>query len=138
MSDSEYALDIRQYYIFDNGKISLSVRDSDQPFGACTMRVKGATSNITREEVEILIDAEDLASLLKVNPDYTVVDKTRYHIPDGELMWEVDVFHGANEGLKVAEVELPSEDFVFLKPDWLGEEVSENPIYFNSNLSKNT
>lgn len=56
-------------------------------------------------------------------------------IPAGNgLTWEIDEFHGVNEGLIVAEIEVPSEDTSFEKPDWLGEEVSSDPRYFNSNL----
>ena len=62
-------------------------------------------------------------------------EKTRYKIPAGNgLTWEIDEFHGVNEGLIVAEIEVPSEDTSFEKPDWLGEEVSSDPRYFNSNL----
>lgn len=53
------------------------------------------------------------------------------------FVWEIDEFFGANEGLIVAEIEIPSEDAAFPKPDWIGEEVSGDPRYFNSNLVRN-
>ena len=68
-----------------------------------------------------------------------MIDKTRWLVPagDGEHTWEVDEFHGDNEGLVVAEIELRSEDDEFEKPSWLGEEVTGDRRYYNSMLSKN-
>ena len=63
-----------------------------------------------------------------------LIEKTRYLIPQGELCWEVDVFEGDNAGLTVAEIELPSEDTSFARPEWLGEEVSGDLRYYNSSL----
>ena len=64
-----------------------------------------------------------------------IIEKTRYKIPAGnDLTWEIDEFHGVNEGLVVAEIEIPSEDTAFVKPEWIGEDVSSDPRYFNSNL----
>ena len=60
--------------------------------------------------------------------------KTRYLIPSGRHLFEVDVFHEKNEGLVIAEIELTSENEPFSKPDWLGEEVTGNPKYYNANL----
>lgn len=64
----------------------------------------------------------------------TVIDKTRNLVPAGKHTFEVDVFHGDNEGLVVAEIELGSEDEEFIHPSWLGEEVSYDKRYFNSQL----
>ena len=63
-----------------------------------------------------------------------IIEKTRYKIPAGEFVWEIDEFHGVNEGLIVAEIELKSEDQAFEKPAWIGEEVSGDPRYYNSML----
>jgi len=60
--------------------------------------------------------------------------KTRYIVPAGKHNFEVDVFHGRHEGLIIAEIELEAEAEEFLKPDWLGEEVTGRPEYYNSNL----
>ncbi len=54
----------------------------------------------------------------------------------GGLVWEIDEFFGENRGLIIAELELESEDQIFTKPDWVGEEVTGDPRYFNSNLIK--
>ena len=66
-----------------------------------------------------------------------IIDKTRYLVPVGNHTYEVDEFYGDNEGLTVAELELSSEDEAFEKPQWLGEEVTGDPKYFNSMLIKN-
>ena len=75
-----------------------------------------------------------------------IVDCTRlefeyeipYVIPAGNgLKWEIDEFLGVNQGLVVAEIELPSEETGFTKPAWLGKEVSQDPRFFNSNLVSN-
>jgi adenylate cyclase len=62
------------------------------------------------------------------------IDKTRYLVPFGDHLFEVDEFHGKNEGLTIAEIELSEEDEFFEKPLWLGTEVTGNPEYYNSNL----
>lgn len=64
------------------------------------------------------------------------IDKVRYPVRHGRHVWEVDVFEGSNAGLIVAEIELDDEDETFEKPDWLGEEVSDDPRYYNMNLAK--
>jgi CYTH domain-containing protein len=64
------------------------------------------------------------------------IDKVRHLIPVGRHTWEVDVFHGDNEGLVVAEIELSSEEETFEWPDWLGEEVTGDPKYYNAMLAK--
>jgi adenylate cyclase len=62
------------------------------------------------------------------------IGKSRYCIPHQSHVWEVDFFHGDNSGLVVAEIELSYADELFTKPDWIGEEVSDDPRYYNSNL----
>lgn len=67
-----------------------------------------------------------------------IIEKLRYVIPtDNGLKWEIDEFLGVNQGLVVAEIELPSVDAGFPKPEWLGKEVSLDPRFFNSNLVSN-
>lgn len=79
-----------------------------------------------------LVDAERLLELCEPG----AIDKVRYLVPRGSHTWEVDVFHGANEGLILAEIELSSEDEPFEKPAWLGKEVSGDRRYYNSMLTK--
>ncbi|HRK39279.1 MAG TPA: CYTH domain-containing protein [Burkholderiaceae bacterium] len=97
------------------------------------LTIKGATSGATRAEFEYAIPVADAAALLQLC-DGPFIDKTRYTQTVGNTVWEVDEFHGDNIGLVVAEVELASEEQPFDRPDWLGEEVTHDPRYFNSAL----
>ncbi len=99
------------------------------------LTIKGRSHGISRSEFEYPIPATDAEQLLAMC-GASRIDKTRYRIPHGGHLWEVDVFSGANEGLVVAEIELASEEEVFARPDWLGEEVSHDSRYFNSQLSR--
>lgn len=99
------------------------------------LTIKGRSHGISRSEFEYPIPATDAEQLLAMC-GASRIDKTRYRIPHGRHLWEVDVFSGANEGLVVAEIELASEEEVFARPDWLGEEVSHDSRYFNSQLSR--
>lgn len=98
--------------------------------------VKGITTGATRLEFEYDIPFNDANELLELC-EQPIIEKTRYKIPYAGLIWEVDEFHGVNEGLIVAECELESEDQAIDKPDWVGEEVTGDPRYFNSNLIAN-
>ncbi len=98
------------------------------------LTIKGTTSGITRSEFEYEIPMPDAAEMLELCGD-GVVEKVRYLIEYGGMVWELDVFSGANEGLVMAEVELESEDQEFDLPDWAGKEVSEDPHYYNACLA---
>ena len=98
------------------------------------MTVKGPTVGVTRLEFEYPIPFEDCVTMLEHLAEQPIIEKTRYKIPMGEFVWEIDEFHGVNEGLIVAEIELKSEDQAFEKPTWIGEEVSGDPRYYNSML----
>jgi CYTH domain-containing protein len=100
--------------------------------------VKGPAQGLTRIEWEKEIPAGEAQLLLSLC-EPGIIDKTRYLVPasDGRHVWEVDEFHGDNEGLLVAEIELASEDDVFERPAWLGEEVTGDRRYYNSSLTKN-
>jgi CYTH domain-containing protein len=63
-----------------------------------------------------------------------IIEKKRYKVDFKGFVWEVDEFFGVNQGLIIAELELESEDQVFTKPEWIGEEVTGDPKYFNANL----
>lgn len=101
------------------------------------LTVKGPTRGVTRTEFEYEIPYEDCLAMLEELAEKPIIEKKRYRIPAGSYVWEVDEFFGVNEGLILAEIELPSEDAVFEKPDWIGEEVSGDPRYFNSSLVAN-
>lgn len=99
------------------------------------LTIKGPTRGISRSEFEYPIPAEDARSLLELCLP-TVIDKTRHRVPHAGHLWEVDVFHGENEGLVIAEVELADESITPDLPPWVGEEVSHDRRYSNSNLSR--
>lgn len=79
-----------------------------------------------------LHDAEELLELCLPG----IIDKIRYRIPYKGYTWEVDVFHGENEGLTIAEIELESETAVFELPEWIGDEVTGDSKYYNAMLSE--
>ena len=100
------------------------------------LTIKGKTHGASRSEFEYPIPTADAHAMLDEMCPGGVIDKTRYRIKVGEHVWEVDEFHGDNQGLVVAEVELDSEDQPFERPPWLGEEVTRDPRYYNSALSR--
>ena len=104
---------------------------------AAKLTIKGPTDGITRSEFEYAIPVEDAALLLDKLCEQPLIDKHRHKEVHFGRTWEIDVFHGDNEGLVVAEVELASEDERPELPAWAGEDVSSDPRYFNSNLLKN-
>ncbi|MGM9513069.1 CYTH domain-containing protein [Roseateles sp. DB2] len=104
--------------------------DGEQGF----LTIKGRSVGATRSEFEYAIPLADAQALLAL-ADGPAVEKRRHRLPMGDLVWEIDEFLGANAPLVVAEIELPREDHPFERPDWLGEEVTQDARYFNSALS---
>ena len=105
--------------------------------GFLTIKGIGNESGASRYEFEKEISVADAKDLMKIC-EPGVIDKTRYIVQaNNGLFFEVDEFYGENEGLTIAELELPSEDAAFEKPGWLGEEVTGDVRYFNSMLMKN-
>lgn len=98
------------------------------------LTIKGAASGLTRAEFEYPIPLEDARSLLDMCLP-SVIDKTRHRVLFSDHLWEIDVFHGANEGLILAEVELDEESTKPPLPPWVGEEVSSDSRYYNSSLA---
>jgi len=99
--------------------------------------VKGRSTEdgTSRFEWEKSIDAQEAKALLKLcEPGY--IEKNRFEVVVGDFLFEVDEFLGANNGLIIAEIELPQVDTPFEKPDWLGKEVTGDIRYYNSQLSK--
>jgi len=124
----------RQGYLTTNPDCTVRVRIAgDQGY----LTIKGATTGISRAEYEYGIPLEDAAQLLDTLCQPPLIEKTRYRIPAAKgLVWEVDEFAGENQGLIIAEIELPNAEQSVELPDWIGPEVSNDPRYFNSNLSK--
>ena len=104
--------------------------------GFITIKGIGNETGASRYEWEKEIPVDDVRELLKIC-EPGVIDKTRYLVKNGEYTFEVDEFYGDNDGLTVAEIELPSEDAAFNKPAWLGEEVTGDVRFYNSMLMKN-
>lgn len=97
------------------------------------LTVKGKNDGAIRQEFEYEISGDDAKSMLGmcVPP---ILEKTRYIVPFEGHTWEVDEFHGRREGLVTAEIELASEDEDYSMPGFVGDDVTGNPAYFNSNL----
>jgi adenylate cyclase len=104
--------------------------------GFITIKGIGNTSGASRYEWEKEIPTDEVEELLKIC-EPGVIDKTRYLVKVGNHTFEVDEFYGENEGLTIAEIELSSESEAFVKPNWLGDEVTGDTKYYNSMLMKN-
>ncbi|WP_026765734.1 CYTH domain-containing protein [Selenomonas ruminantium] len=100
------------------------------------LTIKGKNQGISRAEFEYEIPLADAEELLKL-AEQPILSKVRYLEQHGNRLWEIDVFAGENQGLVVAEVELPDEGADFSRPVWLGQEVSGDVRYYNANLIKN-
>lgn len=98
------------------------------------LTIKGITVGARRDEYEYEIPREDASRLLDTLCKRPLIEKVRHTLAVGEHTWEVDVFEGDNAGLVVAEVELGTEDEAFERPPWLGDEVTDDPRYFNASL----
>jgi adenylate cyclase len=100
------------------------------------LTIKGMTNKtgMSRFEWEKEIPVDEAKSLLFLC-EKGVIDKTRYEVKINQHVYEVDAFHGENNGLIIAEIELDSETEAFEKPNWLGQEVTNDKRYYNSNLS---
>ena len=113
------------------GTVRIRITD-DRAF--LTIKGKPAEGHFARFEWEKKIDVKEAEELMKLCQG-TIIDKTRWIIPsDQDLKWEVDEFHGKHEGLVIAEIELTSEEQSFHKPDFIGDEVTDDPRYYNSQL----
>ena len=125
---------IRQGYIAHDMGRSVRVRILDDR-GILTVKGPfiGVGSRPEWEKEISLQEAEDLFLLCKPGS----IDKTRWIVPAGERFFEVDEFHGENEGLVMAEIELKSQDEAVGRPSWLGEEVTGDPRYYNGYLARN-
>ena len=110
--------------------VRIRIRD-----GKGYLTIKGASnaSGTSRYEWEREIPLNEAEELMKIC-EPGVIDKTRYLVRSGKHVFEIDEFYGENEGLVVAEVELASEDEAFEKPGFIGQEVTGDIRYYNSQL----
>ncbi len=121
----------RQGYLSDSKSVSVRVRIAgDQG----SLNIKSVTLGVSRAEYEYPIPLADAAELLDRFCARPLIEKTRYLVPYGDHVWEVDVFAGVNAGLVVAEIELSRADEPFQKPPWIGAEVSADSRYYNVSL----
>lgn len=133
LSDIDSKLHIVQGYLATNEFSSTRIRIQDDK---ANINIKSATLGITRTEFEYAIPLDDALLMLNDLCIKPVIEKTRYTVRQQHHTWEIDVFSGDNEGLIVAEIELSSPDEAFVKPSWLGEEVSNDVRYYNVCLAK--
>ncbi len=136
-NEATQATEIKQGYLCGGSGVTVRARLRGDK-GYITIKGKRQAGGISRFEWEKEITAEEAIALLRL-AEGGLIEKTRYLVPntDGKHTWEVDVFHGDNEGLIVAEIEMADENDTFDRPDWLGKEVSDDHRYYNSQLLKN-
>ncbi len=127
--------EIAQGYISSNPERTVRIRiKADKGF--LTIKGKGNESGATRLEWEKEIQVDEARELLKLC-EKGIIEKTRYEVKSGNHIVEVDVFYGENDGLIIAEIELENENETIIKPNWLGDEVTNDEKYYNAYLSKN-
>jgi CYTH domain-containing protein len=124
---------IHQGYLYADDDISIRVRRTGEH---AYLTVKGTQVGATRAEYEYEIPVGDAQDMLKSLCQPPLIEKVRHSLVRGDVTWEIDVFEGANAGLIVAEVELESEDQRLDLPEWIGQEVTDDPRYLNANLAK--
>ena len=125
------AIAVAQGYLNRDKQRTVRVRVVQQQ---AWLTVKGANAGATRAEFEYPIPVADAEQLLALC-DGPLVRKLRRKVEHKGHIWEIDEFQGDNAGLVVAEIELPAADAAFARPGWLGDEVTHDPRYFNSNLA---
>lgn len=127
---------IAQGYLNTNPNRTVRVRiANDKAF--LTVKGKSNDTGMTRFEWEKEIPVNEAQSLLLLC-EKGVIEKTRFEIPVGNHVFEVDEFYGENQGLVIAEIELSDENEPFEKPSWLGKEVTNDERFYNAYLSKNS
>ena len=125
---------LMQGYICSANGRTVRVRIADDK-GFLTIKGPTSTSGTTRYEWEKEISLSDARALIKLC-EGGIINKTRFYVQSGNHIFEVDEFHDANQGLIMAEVELRDENEEFDKPDFIGEEVTGDVRYYNSQLMK--
>ena len=131
-SIAKRSLKINQGYIINEKSKVIRIREKGDDY---FLTIKGNNIGISRLEYDFPISKEDAKELIFHFCKTTLIEKTRHYIEHKGHTWEVDEFHGKNNGLIVAEIELESEDEKFEIPDWVGEEVTQDDRYYNMNLA---
>ena len=123
---------IMQAYLTIQNHLAIRIRIEGRN---ASLAIKSKVSERVNREYEYSIPLDEAQSMMKLS-EYSVITKTRYLVDFKRHTWEVDEFHGDNQGLVVAEIELDEENEIFEKPDWLDNEVTSDYRYLNSNLAK--
>ena len=131
--EADEGVEIRQGYLTGDQQLSIRVRISGA--AKSTLTLKHPSSGFSRLEYEYTIPRTEAEELLELSHGAIVV-KRRHNVKVGDLVWQVDVFEGENKGLLMAEIELTSEEQEFPRPDWIGEEVTQDERYQNSRLAQ--
>lgn len=138
-SDSYKQMAVARYHICQGyisrektGTVRIRITD-DKAY--LTIKGKPADGHFARYEWEKEIDVQEAKELMQLCQG-TIIDKTRWIVPAAEdgLKWEIDEFHGKHAGLTLAEIELTSEEQEVEKPDFVGEDVTSDPRYYNANM----
>jgi adenylate cyclase len=127
-------INVMQTYLSIDNQKTIRLRIADDK-AYLTIKGRARENSIIRNEWEFQIPVQDCLEMMNICLPGKIV-KTRYLVRDGQHIFEVDVFHDRNEGLIIAELELQSEAEQFDKPEWLGDEVTGRPEYYNANLIK--
>ena len=126
---------IKQGYISHeiNGTVRVRIIDNE-----ARLTVKGRTSGCMRSEFEYPIPIADAEEMLSSLCKLPAIDKTRYIVPFEGNIWEVDEFHGQLQGLILAEIEIPAPDYSYKIPQFIGQNVTDDARFYNSNLASAT
>jgi adenylate cyclase len=122
-----------QGYLNHDRQRTVRVRIADDK---AFLTIKGVNRGASRAEFEYEIPVADARQLIELC-EQPLIEKYRHFVQVDQLTWEVDEFLGENRGLVIAEVELATEDQAITLPSWVGREVTDDPRYYNSNLSRN-
>ena len=129
---AESAVRIRQTYLSTNPDATVRLRIAGDK---AWITVKGRNAGAVRDEWEYPIPVSDAEEMAERLAGGFAIDKTRYVVDHEGWKWEIDCFHGRHEGLTVAEIEMPSADSNPPLPDFVGQEVTGDPRYYNSTLA---
>ena len=124
--------EIKQGFLSRDPERTVRIRLRDDM--AC-ITIKGKGSGAAHPEFEYQVPREDACQMMALC-EPPVIEKTRYIVMHEGNRWEVDEFHGALQGLVLAELEVPSEDYDYPLPPFVGKEVTGDPQYYNSQLGR--
>jgi adenylate cyclase len=128
------AVKYKQGYLSSQPTSSIRVRIADDQ---AWLNIKSATIGTQRLEFEYEIPLSDADEIITALCSKPLIEKTRHFVQNEGNTWEIDEFEGDNQGLVIAEIELPEAGFTFAKPYWLGAEVTYDLRYYNNNLATN-